>query len=84
MKDQSNGPPRSQKRDCLRPKAITEHFNPIHSQERLGVVFHLIFCEIMILVRTLISGMESSLVFDVILQIASFKSKYFQMYSFLE
>ena len=41
MKDQSNVPPRSQKCDCLRLKAITEPLNPIHSQERLGVVFPL-------------------------------------------
>ena len=72
MKDPSNGPPRSQKCDCLRLKALTEPLNPIHSQERLGVVFHLILCKIMVLVRALISGMESSLVFKVILQIVSF------------
>ena len=58
MKDESNGPPRSQKCDCLRLKATTEPLNPIHSQERFGVVFHLILSNlIMALVRALISGM---------------------------
>ena len=71
MKDQSNGPLRSQY-GCSRLKAITEPFNPIHLQERRFFISSFVKMNNE-LVRALISGMGSSLLFQVILQIVEYR-----------